>query len=210
MQIDYLSILKKTNYFIFKTKQRKVAYKREAIRINNEILEQKPSIKFLGVLIDENFDWKEHVNAVANKISKSIGIIYWSSTYLSQTSLLKLDFSLVYPYLFYGNLAWGGTYPSTLERLCVLQKWVIRIITKSEPYAYTSPIFYKYGLLDIVNIHSLQVGLLMFLFNKKLLPQTFHTVFQKSSVIHCYPTRSASNYGPKKCRINIWKFTISY
>ena len=68
--------IKKTNYLILKTKQRKVAYKREAIRINNEILELKPSIKFLGVLIDENFDWKEHVNAVANKISKSIGIIY--------------------------------------------------------------------------------------------------------------------------------------
>ena len=75
-------------------------------------------------------------------------------------TLLKLYFSLVYPYLFYGNLAWRGTYSSTLERLCVLQKRVVRIITKSEPYAHTSPIFHKYGLLDIVNIHSLQVGLL--------------------------------------------------
>ena len=58
------------------------------------------------------------------------------------------------------------------------KKRVIRIITKSEPYAHTSPIFHKYGLLDIVNIHSLQVGLFMFLFNKKLLLQTIQCSIQ--------------------------------
>ena len=49
---------------------------------------------------------------------------------------------------------------STLERLRVLQnkKRVIRIITKSESCAHTLPLCHKYGLLDIVNIHLLQVG----------------------------------------------------
>ena len=80
----------------------------------------------------------------------------------------------------------------------VLQKRIIRIIT----------LFYEYGLLNIENIHLLQVGLFMFLFNKKLLP--FHTMFQKSSEIHSYSTRNASNYRSHKCRTNIRKFTISF
>ena len=68
--------------------------------------------------------------------------------------------------MFYGNLAWEGTYSTTLDRLRVLQKRVIRIITKSEPYAHTTPLSYEYRLPDIVNIHLLQVGLFMFLFSK--------------------------------------------
>ena len=72
------------------------------------------------------------------------------------------------------------------------------------------PFFYEYGLLDIVNIHFLQVGLFMFLFSKKLLPQSFHSMFQKSSEIHSYSTRNAGSYKPHKCRTNIRKSTISY
>ena len=32
--------------------------------------------KFLGVYIDENINWKHHINTVCSKISKSIGILY--------------------------------------------------------------------------------------------------------------------------------------
>ena len=80
---------------------------------------------------------------------------------------------------------------------------------KSEPYSHTTPLFYEYGLLDIVNIHLLQVGLFVVLLNKKLLPQSFHSMFQKCSEIHSYSTRNASNYRSNKCRTNIRKFTIS-
>ena len=91
----------------------------------------------------------------------------------------------------------------------VLQKRVIRIITKSEPYVLTTHLFYEYGLLDIMNIHLLRVCLFMFLFSKKLSPKSFHSMFQKSSEIHSYITRNASNYRPHKCRTNTRKYTIS-
>ena len=45
------------------------------IRINNENIERKSHTKFLHVYVDENLNWKEHVNLIANKVSKSIGII---------------------------------------------------------------------------------------------------------------------------------------
>ena len=46
------------------------------IRINNETIERtKSNTKFLDVYVDENLNWKEHVNLIANKASKPIGII---------------------------------------------------------------------------------------------------------------------------------------
>ena len=32
--------------------------------------------KFLGMIIEENLFWKEHINVILNKISKSLGVLY--------------------------------------------------------------------------------------------------------------------------------------
>ena len=45
------------------------------LRINKETIERKSNTKFLDVYVNENLNWKEHVNLIANKVSKSIGII---------------------------------------------------------------------------------------------------------------------------------------
>ena len=40
--------------------------------------------KFLGVFIDENLSWKQHIEMLSSKISKSIGILYKSGDVLSK------------------------------------------------------------------------------------------------------------------------------
>ena len=40
--------------------------------------------KFLGVFIDENLSWKQHIEILSSKISKSIGILYKSRDVLSK------------------------------------------------------------------------------------------------------------------------------
>ena len=52
----------------------------------------------MGVYTDENLNWKEHVKLIANKVSKSTGIITKARFYLSMPSLRTLYFALVYPY----------------------------------------------------------------------------------------------------------------
>ena len=39
---------------------------------------------FLGVFINENWSWKQHINIVRSKIFKSIGVIYKSRDELSK------------------------------------------------------------------------------------------------------------------------------
>ena len=67
--------VKKTNYVIFKVRQKQLPFVLFNIRINNETIERKSHTKFLDVYVDENLNWKEHVNLIARKASKSIGII---------------------------------------------------------------------------------------------------------------------------------------
>ena len=91
--------------------------------------------------MDDNLNWKSEISHVANKVSKSTGIIRKSSFYLSKKTLRKLYFSLVYPYFTYCNLVWASTYRANIIRLEILQIRVITTIAKTTFDAHTDPIF---------------------------------------------------------------------
>ena len=201
--------LKKTNYIIFKPRQKKLNYHDFSLKVKNSTIERKSNTKFLGVIIDEHLSWKEHINTVAGKISKSIGIISKSRFFVSRKSLFMLYYALVYPYLFYGNIIWCSTYQTNLNRLKILQKRVVRIITNSKYDAHTTPLFSEYHILKLDNIHSFQLGIFMFSIENRILPNTFLSMFTKNSNFHSYPTRHCNDYRPEFCRTNIKQFTVA-
>ena len=45
---------------------------------------RKESIKFFGVLLDQNLTWKERIKLTENKIAKNIGILYEARPYLDK------------------------------------------------------------------------------------------------------------------------------
>ena len=64
-------------------------------------------INYLGIQLKEHLTWKNHVNKIANKISRSIGILNKLKRCLPQDTLDRLYNSLVLSHLNYGILAWG-------------------------------------------------------------------------------------------------------
>ena len=71
--------IKKSNYVTFRPYQKEQRSPRVIFLTMNAIkkvtIERKNFMKYLGLLIDENLSWKTHISSVANKISKTIGII---------------------------------------------------------------------------------------------------------------------------------------
>ena len=141
---------------------------------------------------------------------KSIEIIRKSHFYLSTKSLRTLYFSLVYPYFFYCNLVWASTYKSSLVRLEILQKRVVRTIAKTDLYAHTDPIFKILGILKFHDMHLLQLGLFMYSHQNRTLPLKFDCKFTLQKDIHSYPTRNSHLYRLPLCRINIKQFSVFY
>ena len=66
--------------------------------------------------IDQPLHWKTHVNFIAAKISKSLGLLYKAKYYLPSKSLLTLYYALIYPYFTYCNLIWASTYVTNPQR----------------------------------------------------------------------------------------------
>ena len=78
--------------------------------IGNYQIQRSESIKFLGVFLDENLTWKEHIKHIENKVAKNIGIIFSSKPYLNKRCLLSLYYNYIHTYISYANIAWGKTY----------------------------------------------------------------------------------------------------
>jgi hypothetical protein len=65
------------------------------------------------MIIDQQLTWNDHINYVANKIAKTIGILNKTCNFLKIDTLTILYNTLIYPYLYYGNTVWANNYPST-------------------------------------------------------------------------------------------------
>ena len=85
-------------------------------------------VKYLGVIIDNKLKFKDHINFVKTKISRSVSILGKVKNYLDLTSLLKLYYALIHSQINYGLIVWGNTYSSYLTRLKILRNKAIRIV----------------------------------------------------------------------------------
>jgi hypothetical protein len=103
----------KTHFMIFGLKNKAIA-ENINITIGGSKLEIVTSTKFLGIILDSNLNFKQHISSTTKKIAKSIGIISIARRNLNQKTLLQLYFSFVYPYLSYCVLTWGNSPATTL------------------------------------------------------------------------------------------------
>ena len=133
---------------------------------------------------------KSHVTKVANKISKTIGIINKLKYQLHQTTLLTIYNSLILPHLNYCLLAWGHD----SKRIHKLQKKAIRIIEKSHFFSHTDPIFKKLNVLKIYDLQYVQQLKFYFKYTNRCLPVYFQNfTFQTGLETHNYNTRGCTN-----------------
>ena len=153
--------------------QRKIP-KSVTLFINNQSLTEENSIRYLGIYIDSNLNWKSHINYIAKKVKRSIGALSKLRYYLNSKTLLDLYYALVYPFLTYCIIAWGNTYQTYLQPLLLLQKKAIRIITFSSFYKHTSPLFKDLNVIKLFDEVTVHIAVFMYKFKSQLLPTNFN------------------------------------
>ena len=164
----------------------------------------------MGVFLDSNLNWKKHIEYVSKKISKSIGIFCKARKLLNKPTLVNLYYTFVYPYYIYGIQVWGGTYPTNLQKLVLLQKKAIRIITCSKYMASTQNLFTQYKLLRLPEIYKYLVGIFVYKFDNMQLPVIVSAFYAKARAVHSHDTRTADNYRLINIKLNGRKHSMKF
>ena len=120
-----------------------------ALHIDNVPIEKVAYFDFLGLRVSDTLKWQDHTNKIANKISKSIGVMSRLKHVLKPSTLVTIYNSLLLPHLYFSILCpWGFE----SERLVKLQKRAVRIIHRAKYNAHSEPLLKKSGLLALKDI----------------------------------------------------------
>ena len=110
----------------------------------------------------------------------------------------------------YGNIVWGITYTSKLDKLLKLQKRVVRCCTLFDFHAHSKPLFLKLKVLDIYQLNKYLVGLMLFRYVYTSLPENLQVLLTFNNEIHNYNTRHREKFHIFKCTTIFVSFSFKH
>jgi hypothetical protein len=130
------------------------------INFGNTNVTSRYDIKFLGLTLDNQLNWKVHTDISLSKLSTSSFMIRILKQTLSQDILLMSYFAYFHSIMSYGIIFWGNSIYA--NRIFKLQKRVIRIITGVGNRDSCRELFKNLKILTLVSqyIYSLVILLL--------------------------------------------------
>ena len=187
------------------------------IPVNQTYLKRAQTVKYLGVLVDEDLKFKSHISKVSGLVSRNLGIISRARYLLDKKQLLLLYNALILPYFTYCLVIWGSNYESTLQPVILLQKRAIRLISGVGRIAHTTPLFREMKVLKVVDLLRYQLLLILHDFLLGQLPQPIATRFSiyqpvrnsRANQHFCELVRSGNNnILPSYRHVNYLLFTL--
>ena len=123
-------------------------------RLNYErVIERVTNFNFLRLTLSSTLSWKQHINKISLKISKSIGVLYRLRDIYPRAVLQNLYNALIIPQFNYCILCWGSVI-SENHSLHILQKKALRLITNSSYISHTEPLCKELRVLKVFDMFS--------------------------------------------------------
>ncbi len=139
----------KTKYVIFGTRNQVQAQINYKLDVNGQELERVQHMKYLGVILDSQLTFDEHVNFIHSKAVKKLGIVRKSREFLDRKTSLTLYRSSVLPHLDYCDLIYENTSKTNLNKLQLVQNSACRIMLLADKRTSVSQMHKDLNLLPL-------------------------------------------------------------
>jgi hypothetical protein len=154
---------KKTKYMTFSMDVRQQPGDEQTIRLHEcgrtsglcacVMLDRVNTYKYLGINIDNNLRWTNHVDILAGRIRRLIYVFRNLREILDGKKMKAIYYSLAQSRLMYGILGWGGMAKTNLHPLNVAQRALLRVMYR-RPYGYPSDSLYlESAVLDVRQLY---------------------------------------------------------
>ena len=158
-------------------------------RISGQKIKIACKTKYLGLLLDENLNFKSHIDSLKIKLRRANCLLSKTRHYVSKDLLRTIYHALFDSHLRYSCQIWGQCQTQSLHNLEVLQNKALRILNfrghreNSQPLYKVSKLFKLKDLVRLYNLQFVQNHL------NDFLPKTFLSYFTKTTNLHEHDTR---------------------
>ena len=105
---------------------------------NEEIeLEKVKNEKDLGVIIDQNLTFRDHITSKVNIANRNLGIIFRTFTYIDEGMFLNLYKSLIRPHVEYATPIWSPLYKKDKIIIENVQRRATKLVSSCKNLSYT-------------------------------------------------------------------------
>ena len=164
------------------------------LEINGTQLNRVDFTKSLGVLIDENLTWSNHINAISKKISSGIGSMKRISHCVPPATLHNIYHGLVQSHFDYCSVVWGNCAKTLSDKLQRLQNRAVRVLTHSSYDADANQLFKELGWDNLETRRQKLKAEMVYKSLNGLAPNYLSSKFiQRSDVITSYNLRDSDN-----------------
>ena len=140
-------------------------------------------IKLLGVHIDENLNFTEHISKLCIKASKKVGVLSRLRNLIPCKAKLLLYKSFILPYLTYCHLTWHFCKSSDKRKLERLQERALRVIYKSHTATYEE-LLRRADIPSLYNRRLQDITVLMYKVKHGLAPDCVSELFVRKGSTH--------------------------
>ena len=155
--------------------------KKLEIKINDTLVEETDSTKYLGTFIDNKLTWKKQIQHIKSKLAKGIGMISKIRYYVDEACLLKMFYSFVQSYINYNIINWSCTRSGFLDPIDKKLKKAIRIISFAKTkYDHTDPFFKKHTILPFKEQVTYRKAIFMWKVTNEIAPKVLSKYFVRN------------------------------
>ena len=118
----------KTAYTIFKKQRAETPDELKQIEINNTTIKHSQHSKYLGIILDQDLNWEEHVDKLKKYLSSIIGSFKIIKNYIPEANKRQLYYAHIYSKLQYGIEINGQATATTIKQLQVKQNKALKAL----------------------------------------------------------------------------------
>ena len=204
----------KTKVMLITTKQKRNGLSKDGIELkyNDDPLQSIANDKILGVFVDNNLSWSEHVKHISKKIASNVWLLSKIKMFLSQEHRIQFYKSYIQPHIDFCNIVWGNTTETNKMKIFRMQKRAVRVILDYNVESTTEAM----KSLNIQSIYDrlfLRKAKFMFKVYHKITPTYINESFNLRSSLNTSVNLRSMNVGcfvPPKPRTECFKQSLRY
>ena len=159
--------------------------------LNSVKLKQVDQIKYLGLILQSNLNWKPHIDHIKNKIVPIIFALRKTRNYITERSAWMIYNSFILPHFSYLISVWGASGQTFISQLAKLQNKCIKTIRRL-PFLYPSINLYNNSILPIKMLYLYELLIFAYKITNKLIK--CNEIFTINEELHQYHTRQRLHY----------------
>ena len=126
--------VKKTKYVIFGLRSQTKKLSHHELYIRDQKLQRVATYKYLGMILDMNLTFSNHLQQIQNVISQKCLLLSKIRKYINIHTSIILYKSMILPIMEYGDVIYGGAKGKQIQQLQKIQNRILRICIYTNVY----------------------------------------------------------------------------